>query len=66
MTPGPDPRPETRPAVTKRQPAKTLGSAPPGGEETFPAAHCEKSYQPTVFTGMSIIIYTTLRVNARF
>ncbi|XP_056290108.1 centrosomal protein of 162 kDa isoform X1 [Pseudoliparis swirei] len=54
MTPGPDPRPETRPAVTKRQPAKTLGSAPPGGEETFPAAHCEKSYQPTVFTGSHI------------
>ncbi|XP_029138271.2 centrosomal protein of 162 kDa isoform X2 [Labrus bergylta] len=51
----PKPRPET-----KRQagPAKTLSSAPAGdacaGEETFPAAQYEKTYQPTVFTGSHI------------
>ncbi|XP_068426865.1 centrosomal protein of 162 kDa isoform X2 [Clinocottus analis] len=50
----PNPRTETRPAETKRQPAKTLRSAAAGGEETFPAAHCEKTYQPTVFTGSHI------------
>ncbi|KAM9352865.1 centrosomal protein of 162 kDa [Symphorus nematophorus] len=56
----PAPRPETRPAETKRQagPAKTPSSAPAtearGGEETFPAAQYEKTYQPTVFTGSHI------------
>ncbi|KAM6995229.1 centrosomal protein of 162 kDa [Tautogolabrus adspersus] len=56
----PRPRPETRSAETKRQPgpAKTLSSVPAGdacgGEETFPAAQYEKTYQPTVFTGSHI------------
>lgn len=48
----PNPRPETRSAETKRQPcpAKTCG-----GEETFPAAQYEKTYQPTVFTGGDVL-----------
>ncbi|XP_034730618.1 centrosomal protein of 162 kDa isoform X2 [Etheostoma cragini] len=56
----PNPRTETRSAETKRQPgsAKTLGPAAAGethgGDETFPAAHYEKTYQPTVFTGSHI------------
>lgn len=52
----PNPRPETRSTETKRQPgpAKTLCSAAGGGEELFPAAHYEKTYQPTVFTGMDV------------
>ncbi|KAM8869148.1 centrosomal protein of 162 kDa isoform 2-T5 [Spinachia spinachia] len=52
----PNPQAETRPSETKRQvrSAKTLRSAGVGGEETFPAAHCEKTYQPTVFTGSHI------------
>ncbi|XP_074510917.1 centrosomal protein of 162 kDa isoform X4 [Sebastes fasciatus] len=52
----PNPRPETRSTETKRQPgpAKTLCSAAGGGEELFPAAHYEKTYQPTVFTGSHI------------
>uniref|UniRef100_A0A8C2Z068 Centrosomal protein of 162 kDa n=1 Tax=Cyclopterus lumpus TaxID=8103 RepID=A0A8C2Z068_CYCLU len=54
MMPVPNPRPETRPTETRRQPAKTLRCASAGGEETFPAAHCEKTYQPTVFTGSHI------------
>ncbi len=54
----PNPRPETCSTETRRQPgpAKTLCSATAGetcgGEETFPAAHYEKTYQPTVFAGM--------------
>ncbi|XP_075961470.1 centrosomal protein of 162 kDa isoform X5 [Anarhichas minor] len=48
----PNPRAEPRPAETKRQPASAKTTA--GGEETFPAAHCEKTYQPTVFTGSHI------------
>ncbi|XP_068592227.1 centrosomal protein of 162 kDa isoform X2 [Cebidichthys violaceus] len=48
----PNPRAETRPTETKRQPASAKTTA--GGEETFPAAHCEKTYQPTVFTGSHI------------
>ncbi|KAK9513209.1 hypothetical protein VZT92_026761 [Zoarces viviparus] len=48
----PNPRAETRPAETKRQPASAKTTA--GGEETFPAAVCEKTYQPTVFTGSHI------------
>ncbi|TDH12178.1 hypothetical protein EPR50_G00068450 [Perca flavescens] len=56
----PNPRTETRFAETKRQPgsAKALNPAAAGethgGEETFPAAHYEKTYQPTVFTGSHI------------
>ncbi|XP_044063040.1 centrosomal protein of 162 kDa isoform X2 [Siniperca chuatsi] len=56
----PIPRPETCSTETKRQPgpAKTLCSATAvetcGEEETFPAAHYEKTYQPTVFTGSHI------------
>ncbi|XP_032374406.1 centrosomal protein of 162 kDa isoform X2 [Etheostoma spectabile] len=56
----PNPRSETRSAETKRQPgsAKTLCPAAAGethgGEETFPSAHYEKTYQPTVFTGSHI------------
>ncbi|XP_031724500.1 centrosomal protein of 162 kDa isoform X10 [Anarrhichthys ocellatus] len=48
----PNPRAEPRPTETKRQPASAKTTA--GGEETFPAAHCEKTYQPTVFTGSHI------------
>ncbi|XP_042346714.1 centrosomal protein of 162 kDa isoform X2 [Plectropomus leopardus] len=56
----PNPRPETPTTENKRQPGptKTLCSAPAietcAGEETFPAAHYEKTYQPTVFTGSHI------------
>lgn len=56
----PNPRPETRSTESKRQPgpAKPPCSAAAAetcaGEETFPAAHYEKTYQPTVFTGMSL------------
>nr|XP_046255811.1 centrosomal protein of 162 kDa isoform X2 [Scatophagus argus] len=55
-----NPRPETRSAEPKRQPgpAKTPCSASAGetrgGQETFPAAHDDKTYQPTVFTGSHI------------
>lgn len=44
----PSPRPETRSVETKRQPCPTKTC---GGEETFPAAQYEKTYQPTVFAG---------------
>ncbi|XP_034553537.1 centrosomal protein of 162 kDa isoform X2 [Notolabrus celidotus] len=49
------PRPQPRPAETKKQagPAETVGSAP-AGEETFPTAQYEKTYQPTIFTGSHI------------
>ncbi|XP_027132993.1 centrosomal protein of 162 kDa isoform X6 [Larimichthys crocea] len=56
----PNPRPETRSTESKRQPgpAKPPCSAAAAetcaGEETFPAAHYEKTYQPTVFTGSHI------------
>ncbi|XP_054477409.1 centrosomal protein of 162 kDa isoform X2 [Anoplopoma fimbria] len=50
----PNPRPETRSTETKRQPAKTICSASAAGEETFPAAQYEKTYQPTVFAGSHI------------
>ncbi|KAK2910673.1 hypothetical protein Q8A73_008388 [Channa argus] len=46
-----NPRPETRSTETKRQPGPAKAS---GGEETFPAAQYEKTYQPTVFTGSHI------------
>lgn len=54
----PSPRPETRSAETRRKPgpAKTHCSAAAGEEETFPAAQYEKTYQPTVFTGMNVDI----------
>lgn len=44
---------EARTTDTKQQPAltKTFCSAT-AEEQTFPAAHYEKTYQPTVFTGM--------------
>ncbi|XP_029307790.1 centrosomal protein of 162 kDa isoform X4 [Cottoperca gobio] len=56
------PKPQAEPCSTetRRQAglAKALCSAPAadtrGGEETFPAAHYEKTYQPTVFTGSHI------------
>ncbi|KAM7382365.1 hypothetical protein PAMP_002096 [Pampus punctatissimus] len=46
---------EARPTDKQRQPAptKTLSLAS-AGEQSFPAAHCEKTYQPTVFTGSHI------------
>ncbi|KAM7420107.1 hypothetical protein PAMA_014693 [Pampus argenteus] len=47
---------EARPTDTKRQqpaPTKILSLAT-AGEQSFPAAHCEKTYQPTVFTGSHI------------
>lgn len=56
----PNPRPETCSTETRRHPgpAKTLYSATAGetcgGEDTFPAAHYEKTYQPTVFTGKGV------------
>ncbi|XP_076593756.1 centrosomal protein of 162 kDa isoform X7 [Chaetodon auriga] len=56
----PNIRPETRSAETRVQPgpAKALASVTAGetcGEKgTFPAAHYEKTYQPTVFTGSHI------------
>ncbi|XP_039973965.1 centrosomal protein of 162 kDa isoform X2 [Xiphias gladius] len=56
----PNPQPETHSTETKRQPGltKTFCSATPketcGGEETFPPAQYEKTYQPTVFSGSHI------------
>ncbi|KAG8010372.1 hypothetical protein GBF38_014656, partial [Nibea albiflora] len=56
----PNPRPETRSTESKRQPGPakppcSAAAAETGtGEETFPAAHYEKTYQPTVFTGSHI------------
>ncbi|XP_039662293.1 centrosomal protein of 162 kDa isoform X2 [Perca fluviatilis] len=56
----PNPRTETRSAEMKRQPGPAKTPCPAaagethGGEETFPAAHYEKTYQPTVFTGSHI------------
>uniref|UniRef100_A0A8D3CQU4 Centrosomal protein of 162 kDa n=1 Tax=Scophthalmus maximus TaxID=52904 RepID=A0A8D3CQU4_SCOMX len=56
----PDPQAETQSTETQRKPApaRTLSSVTsketPGGEETFPAAHNEKTYQPTVFAGSHI------------
>ncbi|XP_041798678.1 centrosomal protein of 162 kDa isoform X2 [Chelmon rostratus] len=53
-------RSETRSTESRLQPdpAKTLCSATAGetcgGQGTFPAAHYEKTYQPTVFTGSHI------------
>lgn len=51
----PCPRPETR---RQPAPAKTHSSAAAGetcgGEEVFPAAQYEKTYQPDVFTGSHI------------
>uniref|UniRef100_A0A3Q3LFF6 Centrosomal protein of 162 kDa n=1 Tax=Mastacembelus armatus TaxID=205130 RepID=A0A3Q3LFF6_9TELE len=46
----PSPRPETCSAEAKRQPDLTIR-----GEEMFPVAQYEKTYQPTVFTGSHII-----------
>ncbi|XP_026228941.1 centrosomal protein of 162 kDa-like isoform X2 [Anabas testudineus] len=51
VPPVPSPRPETRSAETRRQPCPTKTC---GGEETFPAAQYEKTYQPTVFAGSHI------------
>ncbi len=55
----PNSRPGARSTENKQQTgsAKTLCSATAEetrGEETFPAAHYEKAYQPTVFTGMNV------------
>lgn len=58
----PNPQPETHSTETKRQPGltKTFCSATPketcGGEETFPPAQYEKTYQPTVFSGVNVDI----------
>ena len=58
----PNPQPETHSTETKRQPGltKTLCSATAretcGEEPTFPAAQYEKTYQPTVFSGVSVDI----------
>ncbi|KAL6108660.1 cep162 [Pungitius sinensis] len=51
----PIPQAETRPTETKRQvrSAKTRCTGVEG-EETFPTAHCEKTYQPSFFTGSHI------------
>ncbi|KAM4632876.1 centrosomal protein of 162 kDa [Polymixia lowei] len=56
----PSPRQEARSGDTRRQgaPSKTPSSAGPGegrgGEEVFPVAQYEKTYQPTAFTGSHI------------
>ncbi|XP_042280583.1 centrosomal protein of 162 kDa isoform X3 [Thunnus maccoyii] len=51
----PNTRHEARPTETKQQPAPTKSLCPATAEEqTFPAAHYEKTYQPTVFTGSHI------------
>lgn len=63
----PNTRAETRSAETKRQPgpAKTQSSATAGEtcgvDEMFPAAHNEKTYQPTVFTGRDedVLLWST-------
>ncbi|XP_041844529.1 centrosomal protein of 162 kDa [Melanotaenia boesemani] len=59
MLSGPNPPPESRSTETRPQPGltRTQGSATgreTRPEETFPAAQCEKTYQPTVFTGSHI------------
>ncbi|CAK6975579.1 centrosomal protein of 162 kDa [Scomber scombrus] len=44
-----------QPTQTKQQPTQTKTLCPSAaGDETFPAAHYEKTYQPTVFTGSHI------------
>ncbi|XP_034467827.1 centrosomal protein of 162 kDa isoform X2 [Hippoglossus hippoglossus] len=56
----PSPRADTRSTENRRQPGPTkiLSSVTAkdtcGGEETFPAAHNEKTYQPTAFAGSHI------------
>ncbi|XP_062255825.1 centrosomal protein of 162 kDa isoform X2 [Platichthys flesus] len=56
----PSPRAGTRSTENRRQPGptKALSSVNAkdtcGGEETFPAAHNEKTYQPTAFAGSHI------------
>lgn len=56
----PSTRAHTRSTDTKQQagPVRTLCSATAGEtcavKETFPAAQYEKTYQPTVFTGISV------------
>lgn len=56
----PSTRAQTRSTETKQQagPVRTLCSAAAaetcGVKETFPAAQYEKTYQPTVFTGISV------------
>ncbi|CAB1443406.1 unnamed protein product [Pleuronectes platessa] len=53
----PSPRAGTRSTENRRQPGptKVLSSVTAcGGEETFPAAHNEKTYQPTAFAGSHI------------
>lgn len=58
----PNPRPAPRSVETRRQPGpvKSPGPAAAGEkcaeEETFPAAQYEKTYQPTVFTGIMVIL----------
>ncbi|KAK2844087.1 hypothetical protein Q5P01_010746 [Channa striata] len=51
VLPVPKAHPETRTTEAKPQPCPTKAS---GGEETFPAAQYEKTYQPTVFMGSHI------------
>lgn len=53
VTSAPNPQAESGPTETKRlvRSAKPLRCSGVGGEETFPAARCEKTYQPTAFTG---------------
>uniref|UniRef100_A0A673BUK4 Centrosomal protein of 162 kDa n=1 Tax=Sphaeramia orbicularis TaxID=375764 RepID=A0A673BUK4_9TELE len=43
-----------RPPAPTRTPANSNTAEAPAGEETFPAAQYEKTYQPTVFTGSHI------------
>lgn len=57
----PSTRAHTRSTEQPKQqtgPVRTLGSATAGEtcavKETFPAAQYEKTYQPTVFTGISV------------
>uniref|UniRef100_A0A3P8THR2 Centrosomal protein of 162 kDa n=1 Tax=Amphiprion percula TaxID=161767 RepID=A0A3P8THR2_AMPPE len=56
----PNPRPEVRSTESKQQQGLTKTLCSPtiqetcAGEETFPAAQYEKTYQPTVFTGSHI------------
>uniref|UniRef100_A0AAQ4NYZ1 Centrosomal protein of 162 kDa n=1 Tax=Gasterosteus aculeatus aculeatus TaxID=481459 RepID=A0AAQ4NYZ1_GASAC len=56
VTSAPNPQAESGPTETKRlvRSAKPLRCSGVGGEETFPAARCEKTYQPTAFTGSHI------------
>lgn len=58
----PSPRPGPRSGETRRQPGRVKSPGPAAAgekcaeEETFPATQYEKTYQPTVFTGIIVIL----------